>query len=137
MTEQTRTDNEIRVNVFCIKCNKKTTAPLSEHPFSISFICRDCKQESPEEKPSTYIVGEDKPSSSLTSPSESSIHPLNPDTNSEPQAVRNDEYYEEGDTCPKCKKGTVAQSQIRETGEVIIRCQDCNYDVTDLEKEQG
>ena len=45
-------------------------------------------------------------------------------------------YYEEGDKCPKCKKGMlVTQPPHNEDGICYLKCQDCNYDATDDLKE--
>ena len=44
-------------------------------------------------------------------------------------------YYDEGDICPKCKKGMVIIVQCNDTGERDIKCQDCSYIATDDIKE--
>jgi len=44
-----------------------------------------------------------------------------------------DDFYEEGDTCPSCKKGMLVVGVPSEAtgGLCELRCQDCNYDATD------
>lgn len=47
------------------------------------------------------------------------------------------EYYDEDDECPECKKDILIITQCPHTGECTIKCQSCNYDATDLTKNDG
>lgn len=42
-----------------------------------------------------------------------------------------DKYYEEGDKCPKCKKGSLAFNLCQLDGISYLKCQRCNYDATE------
>lgn len=42
-----------------------------------------------------------------------------------------DYVYDEGDNCPKCKKGILAFNLCQLDGINYLKCQDCNYDATD------
>ena len=44
--------------------------------------------------------------------------------------------YDEGDNCPKCKQGMLVIMGPDDCGNNFIKCQDCNYDATEEEKEE-
>lgn len=44
-------------------------------------------------------------------------------------------YYDEGDLCPACKKDIVVWVMESDTGLTSLKCQECNYDVTDILKD--
>ena len=42
-------------------------------------------------------------------------------------------YYKEGDICPNCNKDILVWFQENDTGVTFLKCQNCNYDATEIE----
>lgn len=45
------------------------------------------------------------------------------------------DYYDEGDICPKCKKGILRISSFEDSDKLFVICEDCKYDATKDIKE--
>ena len=43
-------------------------------------------------------------------------------------------YYDDGDTCPKCKKGVLSSTINKETEYITCACLKCKYDATEDSK---